>query len=504
MAVSHDFRSALVQVQDIVKDVPAWKLCVYATLLFPLYAITMGIYNIFFHPLRNFPGPKKAALSNIWYSYVWLSGRYPHTMHALHEKYGSVVRVAPNQLSFNSSTSWKDIYASRGHQIFRKSGFYAPDKQDPETNMLRESDPIKHGQIRKMFSHAFSAKSLMEQEPIVQENIDLFIEQIGKHGTGKDGLDMVKWYNYCSFDIIGDLAFGESFNATKEGKTHFWISLILDSIYAASFIDVIRRFPWLNKLIPSIVPADAAERRERHLNYCRDKVNLRINSDNKRKDFLTNVLDNYRDQISDEELSSNVQFLIVAGSETTATTLSGLTYYLLRNPHTYQRLVSEITSAFTSYSQITSITARKLQYLGAVIDEVLRVYPPVPIGLPRYSPGETVDGYFIPKGVEVSTSSWAAGHDPKNFHEPWTFKPERWLDGECKEKDIREASQPFSLGPRVCLGRNLAIMELRLIICKMLYTYHMELLDSKLDWERDSPAYVLWVKPDLRVRLHKR
>jgi len=73
--------------------------------------------------------------------------------------------------------------------------------------------------------------------------------------------------------------------------------------------------------------------------------------------------------------------------------------------------------------------------------------------MPRASPGETVDGYFIPKGVVVSTSSWAAVHDPKNFHEPWAFKPERWLDGECKEKDVREASQPFSLGPRACLGR---------------------------------------------------
>ncbi|CAZ85474.1 unnamed protein product [Tuber melanosporum] len=506
MATLHRFEGAALLVQQVVKDVPAWKLCAYVTLLFPLYAITMGIYNLFFHPLRNFPGPKKAALSNIWYSYIWLSGRYPHIIHALHEKYGSVVRVAPNQLSYNTSSSWKDIYTNYGNrQTFRKNSLYDRDKLDPVTNISREPDPVKHNQIKRLFSNAFSMKSLTEQEPIVQEYVDLLVSQIGKHGTGEDGLDMTKWYNYCTFDIIGDLAFGEGFDATKEGKTPpLPTSNSPTSVYAISFINVTGRFPWLSKFVPSITPAEIVERRQRHINYGRDKVNRRVKSDNKRKDFLTNVLENYRDQISDAELYSNAQVFIVAGSETSATTLSGLTYYILRNPRTYQRLVSEITSSFTSYSEINSVTAGRLEYVGAVINETLRMYPPVPIGLPRLSPGETVDGQFIPKGALVSTSPWASGHCSKNFHDPWTFKPERWLDGECEEKDIREASQPFSLGPRGCLGRNLALMELRLIICKMLFTYHLELLDTKLDWERDSTAYILWVKPDLRVRLHRR
>jgi len=78
---------------------------------------------------------------------------------------------------------------------------------DPETNIVREPDPVKHGQIRGMFAHSFSPKSLLEQEPIVQGYVDLFIEQIGKHGAGKDGLEIVRWFNYCTFDVRVHLTF---------------------------------------------------------------------------------------------------------------------------------------------------------------------------------------------------------------------------------------------------------------------------------------------------------
>lgn len=95
----------------------------------------------------------------------------------------------------------------------------------------------------------------------------------------------------------------------------------------------------------------------------------------------------------------------IAGSETTATFLSGATYYLCRTPHAYMKLVDEIRSNFTAYNEITGRTTEHCPYLKAVIDEGLRVYPPAALGLPRVSPGETVDGIFIPEGVCVSLIS---------------------------------------------------------------------------------------------------
>ena len=169
-----------------------------------------------------------------------------------------------------------------------------------------------------------------------------------------------------------------------------------------------------------------------------------------RIDFLTKMISK-DDRPSVKELQSQAGALTVAGSETTATSLSGITYYLCRNEHVYKKLALEVRGAFERYEQIDGRSTLTLPYLKAVIEEGLRIYPPIPIGLPRVSPGETIDGQYIPKGTIVFTSMWAATHSEDNFHRASEFIPERWIDSDCTDQKI--ASQPFLLGNRVCLGR---------------------------------------------------
>ena len=169
-------------------------------------------------------------------------------------------------------------------------------------------------------------------------------------------------------------------------------------------------------------------------------------------DLLTRLLANREEEgVSFDELQAQADVLVLAGSETTATALSGILYYLGINPHVYARLAHEIRATLGSYEEITGRSTEPLPYLKAVIDEGLRIYPPAPIGLPRVSPGETVDEHFIPQGTIVHVSSWSVTHSELCFHEPWKFIPERWLDPECK--DDKSASRPFILGSRACLGR---------------------------------------------------
>ena len=152
-----------------------------------------------------------------------------------------------------------------------------------------------------------------------------------------------------------------------------------------------------------------------------------------------------------QELTAQAGMLVRAGSETTATTLSGITYYLCRNPRVYGKLAREVRETFSSSDQINGQSTDSLQYLKAVIEEGLRLHPPFAIGLPRVSPGEIVDDHFVPKGAVVYVSSWAATHSESNFHQAFEFIPERWIDSDCRDK--KNASQPFSLGSRGCLGR---------------------------------------------------
>ena len=153
------------------------------------------------------------------------------------------------------------------------------------------------------------------------------------------------------------------------------------------------------------------------------------------------------------DLQQQAALLVVAGSETTATALSAITYYLCKDEAVYTKLASEIRSTFSSVDGITArtTTERSLPYLQAVIDEGLRLYPPIAAGLPRISPGAVVDSHYVPPGVIVSVNTWVAGHVEANFHDAFAFVPERWLGSSCT--DDRAASQPFLLGSRGCLGR---------------------------------------------------
>ena len=209
---------------------------------------------IYFHPLSNFPGPLPAALSNLPHSLSYLGGTQPHDILRLHEKYGPVVRTSPNELSFSSAGSWRDIYGQRaGHEVFVKSLFYEGGNfANQALSIVSERDPANHRIMRKYLSSAFSDRSLKEQEYLISGAIDHFIQQIGK--LGSDGIDMTMWFNLLTFDVIGELAFGESFGGVASGNVHFWISIVIGSMGQASLSDTLVWFPLLGRLYMRLNP----------------------------------------------------------------------------------------------------------------------------------------------------------------------------------------------------------------------------------------------------------
>ncbi|KAH7339256.1 cytochrome P450, partial [Pyrenochaeta sp. MPI-SDFR-AT-0127] len=391
-----------------------------------------------FTPLAKYPGPRIAAISDLWYAFNWLGGRWPFVVRGLHQKYGDVVRIRPNELSFTTPQSFKDIYghASKGKSPFLKSDFY-DGRQPPSVAGTR--DPIDHSRQRKSLSTAFSAKSLREQEDIVHLYVNLFA------------------LNWLTFDIIGDLAFGESFDAVATGRTNYWVSILLDSLFWTTLSSLRKEVPLLNVLLPFIIPSKVAKDAEAHMQLTREKTAKRVKQKDviRRADFFDQIL--RKDEFSQELLESQAETLIVAGSETTATALSSCSYFLFRNPKCFSKLQDEVRSTFQSFDDITGEATNQLPYLRGVIEESLRMYPPVAFGLPRVSPGANVDGHYVPAGTIVSTDMFSTQHDPRYWHDPESFRPERWIGGGFG--DSKEAFHPFSLGPRVCLGINLAYLE---------------------------------------------
>ncbi|KAI0474770.1 cytochrome protein [Xylaria cf. heliscus] len=471
-----------------------------ASLLSVAWLLGKAVYNLYFHPLAKFPGPFWGRVSLFWRFWHTMGGRAHRAIETQHQKYGSVFRVSPNELSFASVDSWKTIYGypPPGQPHVVKGEFYDIYGAGFKTGCIgSERDPQQHALKKKNLSAAFSTKALNAQEALVQKCWDQFVQKIGPLSRATPaGIDIVKWFEMVTFDILGEMAFGEK-------KHHFWLDLILDHLQEITLVDNLRRFKFLATLGKWIVPSLTVRVREKHTGYSRAKVQKRLDTENTRHDFFTNLVSLVKSgQVSREEMTAHASTLIIAGGETTAHTLSSIVFYVLTTPGSAEKLWSEIRARYNSYDEIDATSALQLPYLQAVIQEALRIHPSGAQGFPRNSPGIVIDGHFVPPGTEVYTSAWTVVHDPANFHEPYAFKPERWIDPECT--DIKEASQPFSLGYRACIGRNFAFIEMALCIAKMAYKYDWELVDKSLDWEASSRCYIMWWKAPIRVRLTDR
>lgn len=156
-----------------------------------------------------------------------------------------------------------------------------------------------------------------------------------------------------------------------------------------------------------------------------------------------------------EEITKNAGLIIMAGSETSATLLSGAFFHLLKNPDWYRKLREEIVNTFRNETEMTFALLSQLKVLNAVIQETFRMCPPVPTILPRLTSGAgaMVCGKLIPKNTSIGIAQWSAYRFLRNFRDPDLFAPERFL-GDAKYKDdVRSVVQPFSVGPRNCIGQ---------------------------------------------------
>jgi cytochrome P450 len=159
--------------------------------------------------------------------------------------------------------------------------------------------------------------------------------------------------------------------------------------------------------------------------------------------------------LSRGEMDSNASLFMIAGTETTATLVSGMTYLLLRNPACMKKLVEEIRGTFPSADDMTMEQLAALPYFAACVREAFRLYPPVPLGLPRITPedGSTICGQFVPPKTICMIPQLAMYTHPLNFKNPEQYIPERWLGDARFEEDQRHALQPFSVGSRDCVGK---------------------------------------------------
>ncbi|KAI6081597.1 cytochrome P450 [Hypoxylon rubiginosum] len=478
-----------------------------------VYALTRCIYLLYFHPLAKYPGPKIAAISNVWYGYHWISGRYPWASEQVLRRYGDIVRIAPNELLFIKPQAFTDIYTPhiKNHELFVKTELN--DRGDEHGGIAFERDPVRHRIVSKQLSPAFSSRSITAKESAMHEHIDLFVDKMMTHGAAKDGVDLAHWCNWLAMDISADITYNRKMNQIKDMKNSVYLDVLLGFNKFTTIEQVSLRFPFLKRFRKLFLPVSAVTSMPEMVQKSRAELQRRLGQKGKTEhlDFFDQIVpdgsvipEDPREVRHLEQLAAQLLF---GGFEPVSSWFYGTFMSLLEEPEMYQILAHEIRHSFTDYRDIVPGNLATLPYLNACLEESLRTFPSNNLGHPRISPGAQVDGAFIPKGVYCQTSMFAMWRDPRFFHEPLKFRPQRWLPSshplyESKfSKDSLKSFYPMGQGPRACIGKEVAWRITRLFIAKVLWTFDLvNVPGQKVEFEKDFVTYGFWVKPELRAR----
>lgn len=320
------------------------------------------------------------------------------------------MRVAPDEVSLAYAEAWGDVYqASNGRPPFEKDPLWWKKRDDEVDHILSAPDPTEHARIRRVLHHCFTPRAVISQEPILQRYVGLLIKRLREQIPKNDSsavIDIVPWLNYTTFDIIGDLSYGESFYCLEGQKLHSWIEAIFESLRAYCLFVAARFYPLIESTLMKCLPVWVHDAQKEHDRFVAERVNRRLGWEVQRPDLMSEIMRHInKGEMSVAEINANFDKLMIAGSETSATVLTGLVNLLIRNPKVLAKLVEEIRGAFGSESAINPEGLSGLPYLNAVLNEGMRLCPPVPIILPRRAPegGAHVGGFWIPGKVSLLT-----------------------------------------------------------------------------------------------------
>ncbi|KAI0545628.1 cytochrome protein [Xylaria curta] len=422
-------------------------------------------------PTRHIPGPWYTNWTKAVYNFHFLAGSRCPYVHALHAKYGPVVRIAPGIVNFTSVEALKTIYGSR--ESYRKSPFYRLLAVSGQQGLFNTVDIEFHRRHRRLLAGPMAESSLQSVLPVLEARIAFVLSRMREETASRGAADVYKWWLFMATDIIGELTFGDSFRMLELGHKNEYT----DELERGSLVGTIRcTFPLLVNLC-SIIPLPfltlAHEGGERMTQYASDSLEryrkLVASDAAKAPETLFSKVfkANGEGTMPYHEIRDEALNYIAAGSDTVSVTLTYLTWTLGRRHDIRDKLVEELQTLPPGFG---ALELRELPFLNQVIDEALRVHSAAPAPFPRLVPdgGAQLAGHYMPGGIEVSAQAFSLHRDPVIFPSPDEFRPERWASPTAAMKD---AFIPFGRGARVCIGQHLARIELRLATARFFLAF---------------------------------
>ena len=479
-----------------------------------IYQVCWLIYARLLHPYRDVPGPYLASVSTWW---RWYAVRYSvesKLHHALHEKYGPLVRIAPDEISIADPHAIDTI----SRPDFLKTEFYSTFNPNiggrPEP--FAERNERIHTQHRRIVSPLFRNEAILDYEDYVDGILDIVDERMQMFADSKRIFDLAKYVNRYTWDTVGDMVYSKAGGfGMLRGKDYMgWMEMIrvmpqpMSSLgYVAYgwatlyFVFMLAFSPQTRKGLMS-----ALKVRKQVQELVKERKDQEASgSEFRQNDMLSRMMAMTRDEkvdFNEDDIAVMLNAFVWAGSDTTGSSLSmvrlraGTTpqictdhcyqimYFVLSSPTARKNLLAELRSHYKKTSDLSYTSLSKLPYLTACVNEGMRLHFIVGIGLPRYIPpqGATICGRHFPGNYRLKvlanmqvmqSSTEVFGEDAREF------RPERWLDSdEKKVAQMTKFFHPWGFGVRVCIGRFIATMEIYKFLAQAMLTWDFNLVED--------------------------
>ncbi|KAL5115780.1 hypothetical protein ACEQ8H_006275 [Pleosporales sp. CAS-2024a] len=505
-----------------------------------IYGIGLAVYRLTLHPLARFPGSKLAAATKWYEAYFDLvkspGGQFMIEIDRMHEKYGPIVRINPDELHVRDPEWAETLYCNASHG--------ARDKYPPAAMMTGTPKgvfgTVKHDVHRKRraaINHFFSKNAINNVEPMIQEMTSRLCDNFSRAADSDSELELRSQFLAVTTDVVCQHTFQRNLGLLHSTKqAHAW----KETIGAVAILTPLaKQFTWiipmalkvpvglLNAVVPSlgrIVQLHRDMHQEAGVaiqtyasqggaSVSKSQWGTDADAKEQHATMFQSCLESRHLDPEEKKLNRLAQeafTIIVAGGETTARVLTTATFYMVEHKESVvPRLREELGSLSSESSGKLSLKGlEKLPWLTAIVKESLRITALVTSRLPLVSPDTPLryGEWMIPAGTPVSMSLRDVLLNEKIFERPHEFRPERWLAENPELARISKFYMPFGRGSRMCVGLNLALAELYLILGTLFAEFDFDLFETTkerdIDIARDCfIGEPCWQSKGVRVKL---
>ncbi|KAJ7814786.1 cytochrome P450 [Mycena olivaceomarginata] len=453
----------------------AWS---YAVFLGSL-SLSIAAYRLSpFHPLAQYPGPAIGKVTKLWGFWKTLQG-YKYI----------ITRSCTTHMGRPNEISVIDLPAVC--QILNFGGLQKGRCITPPSIVCMSGEA--HTKKRRVWNRAMTSSSLRDYEPLVAKRASQMVSRLrDQHGP----VDLGNWLNFFAFDLMGDLAFGGGFENLRDGEDTGGLGERIRGFVKASYLS--GQLPWI---IKHVAPISA------DFNDFGQRLAMQ-----RMKNGAVGTMDLWYHLADEAGSAADGIVAIIAASDTVASTMCSLVWFLLSNPEYYRRVQQELDSVFVDGDDPFEVSKhQELHFLSACMHETLRLHPPIPSNGTRqvhlHQPGRNIAGRFIPSGTSVYTPAYSLHRNPHYFFpHPDKFDPERWLPDSKFEKHDTSAFAPFSLGPANCVGQKFGKREILMASSILFKSFDLQFADGfdSDAWPKSMRDFFVFTRGPFLVNLTPR